>query len=234
VITTATTEAQATGGKKKKGGKQPIGEGGFKADLSIGNSLDRLIQQNLTDRLEGRKTTFSEDVVDAMKEKLFRETQGQTRRGRMALMADAARRGVFRSEATGSLIRDIELAGLQQYSSGVKDILLQKAMKDHEDMTTAIGQSQQWLQGLRQYALGLEQNAIAREQVKATLAAAAMQASASRYAADQALKGAQAAAGASRYAANMAYNAQRAVDSSGNYIGTMTMSQYEFAARNGT
>ena len=190
-------------------GKKAIGEGGFHADLNIGNDMDKLIQKNLTDRLEGRNPTFSDEIMAAHKEKLFRETQGQTRRGRMALMADSARRGVFRSEATGTLVRDLEIAGMQQYSSGVKDLMIAKAQQDHEDMVQAIGQAQQWMQGLRQYALGLEQNAIAREQIKATLAAAAMQASATMYAADQGLKGARANAGAIRVGQQQAYNDSR-------------------------
>ena len=192
-------------------GKQGIGSGGFSADLSIGNKMDNLIEKNISDRLSGKSPTFSDEIMQMQKEKLFRETQGQTRRGRMSLMADAARRGVFRSEATGTLVRDIEIAGMQQYSSGVKDLMIKKAEMDHEDMVQAVRDGQQWLQGLRQYSLGLEQNAISREQIKATLAAAAMQAAASMYAADQGLKGSRAIAGASRAAAQQAYQDSRAV-----------------------
>lgn len=218
----------------KAQGDDAIGAGGFKADISIGGDIDRKIQKNLSDRLNGKNPTFSQEILDHHKEKLFRETQGQTRRGRMALMADSARRGVFRSEATGSLIRDVEIAGVQQYSSGVKDLMIKKAEMDHQDMKEAINQSMTWLQGTRQYALGLEQNAIAREQVKATLAAAAMQAAASMYAADQGLKGARAVAGASRAATQQAYMDSRAVDSTGHQLaGGMSMTQYEFAVRNG-
>jgi hypothetical protein len=192
-------------------GDKGIGSGGFRADVSIGNDMDKLIQKNLTDRLEGRNPSFSDEIMAHNKEKLFKETTGATRRGRMSLMADAARRGVFRSEATGTLIRDVEIAGMQQYSSGVKDLMIEKAKSDHKDMTEAITAAQQWMQGLRQYSLGLEQNAIAREQIKATLAAAAMQASASMYAADQGLKGARANAGAIRAGQQQQYNDSRAI-----------------------
>jgi len=196
-----------------------IGEGGFRAELSIGGNIDKLIEKNLGDRLAGKNPKFSDEIMAMQKEKLFRESQGATKRGRMAIMADSARRGVFRSEATGTLIRDVEVAGMQQYSSGVKDLMIEKARADHEDMIQAINQSQQWLQGLRQYSLGLEQNAIAREQIKATLAAAAMQAAASRYAADQGLAGARAAAGAARYSANMQYESSRAYNAqTGGYM----------------
>ena len=214
----AKTSAPSAGGLLKEVtgatnelGKKGIGSGGFHADLSIGNNMDKLIEKNISDRLSGKSPTFSDEIMQMQKEKLFRETQGQTRRGRMSLMADAARRGVFRSEATGTLVRDIEIAGMQQYSSGVKDLMIKKAEMDHEDMVQAIRDGQQWLQGLRQYSLGLEQNAIAREQIKATLAAAAMQAAASMYAADQGLKGSRAIAGASRAAAEQAHQDSRAV-----------------------
>lgn len=190
----------------RSGNAGKIGEGGFHApdETQSIDQMDKAIQKNLSDRISGKNPRFSDEIMRMQKEKLFRETQGQTRRGRMALMADAARRGVFRSEATGSLIRDVEMEGIRSYSSGVKDLMIKKAEMDHEDMIQAINQGQQFVAATRQYQLGLEQNAIAREQIKATLAAAAMQAAASRYAADQGLKGARAAAGASRYAANLA------------------------------
>lgn len=202
-------QAANEGVAEGKAAGHQIGDGGFKADLAIGGKMDRLIESNLSDRLQGKNPKFSEEIMTMQKEKLFRETQGQTRRGRMALMADSARRGVFRSEATGTLIRDVETAGMQQYSSGVKDLMIRKAEMDHEDMIQAINQSQQWLQGLRQYSLGIEQNAIAREQIQATLAAAAMSASASMYAADRGLEGARGIAGAQRAATQQAYNDSR-------------------------
>ncbi len=177
-----------------------------------------LIKKNLMDRVQGKNPAFSQEIMTHMKEKLFKDTQGQTRRARMALMADAARRGVFRSEATGGLIRDAEIAGIQAYSSGVKDLLIQKAMSDHDDMIKAIEGAQTWLAGSRQYQLGLEQNEIARQQIKATLAAAAMMASASRYAADQGLKGARAAAGAARWGAEQAHLDNRYLTSGGHTV----------------
>ena len=212
-----------------------IGEQGFKADIAVGGDMDKMIKENLMARVQGKNPKFSEEILGHMKEKLFKETQGQTRRARMALMADAARRGVFRSEATGGLIRDAEIAGIQAYSSGVKDLLIQKAMADHDDMIKAIDSSQQWLANSRQYQLGLEQNEIGRQQIKATLAAAAMSAAATRYAADQGLKGARAGASASRWAAQQAFMDNRAVDSNGNHMPDasgrpMSMAQVQFAS----
>jgi len=207
--------AAADAGGGGGGGGAEIGEGGYKAisekeTLNVGG-VDKLIQKNLSDRLSGKGSGLSDKIMAMQKEKLFRDTQGATRRGRMALMADAARRGVFRSEATGTLIRDVEVAGMQQFSSGVKDLMIQKAKMDHDDMIKALDQAQSWVTSTRQYQLGLEQNAISREQIKATLAAAAMSAAATRYAADQSLKGARAAAGASRFAANLAFQSSTAL-----------------------
>jgi hypothetical protein len=220
----------------KAAGNQ-IGQGGFKAEIAIGGNMDRLIEQNLSDRLSGKNPKFSEEIMAMQKEKLFRETQGQTRRGRMALMADSARRGVFRSEATGTLIRDVEIAGMQQYSSGVRDLMIKKAEMDHEDMVQAINQSQQWLQGVRQYSLGLEQNAIAREQIQATMAAAAMSAAASMYAADRGLEGSRAVAGASRAATQQAYSDSRAMHrdpvSGSVTVSTHSMQQEQFMQQMG-
>ena len=210
--TVGSMEGEGKGGPAERSRKSKrIGEQGFFADPSIGGDLDKLIKKNLMDRVQGKNPKFSAEIMQHMKEKLFKETQGQTRRARMSLMADAARRGVFRSGATGGLIRDVEIAGIQAYSSGVKDLLIQKAMSDHEDMIKAIDAAQTWLANTRQYQLGLEQNDIARQQVKATIAAASMMASASRYAADQGLKGARAGAGAMRAGQQQAFQDSRQV-----------------------
>lgn len=214
-------DREIAGGAKhiaQRGPGAGVGESGLKADASIGGDLDNLIKKNLMARVQGKNPKFSEEIMGHMKEKLFKETQGQTRRARMALMADAARRGVFRSEATGGLVADIEIAGIQAYSSGVKDLLVQKAIMDHDDMIKAIDSSQRWLASTRQYQLGLERNAIGREQIKATMAAASMAAAASRYGADQGLKGARAGASAYRWAAQQRElnNRQINTDSEGN------------------
>ena len=215
-----------------------IGEGGHHADISIGGEMDSLLHNSIQDRLSG-KNKMSDIVFQGAQEKLFKATQGQTRRGRMAAMADAARRGVFRSGATSAVIADIETEGIKAYSEGVKDLLIQKAQMDHEDMIKAIDQGQAWLANTRQYQLGLEQNAIAREQIKATLAAAAMSAAATRYAADRGLEGARANAGAIRAGQQQAYNDSRAIgldghvqtytDQNGN---TVPMSIQQFNQKN--
>lgn len=207
--------ADASGRGRSSG---QIGEQGFKADVSVGGDMDKMIKDNLMARVQGKSPKFSEEILGHMKQKLFKETQGQTRRARMSLMADAARRGVFRSEATGALIRDAEIAGIQAYSSGVKDLMIQKAMTDHEDMIKAIESSQQWLANTRQYQLGVEQNEISRQGIRAQLAAAAMSAAASRYSADRGLEGARASASASRWATQQRMLDSRAVarDSQGN------------------
>jgi hypothetical protein len=208
-LITETTEATNAQGPKG------IGSGGFKADISAGGKLDTLLHDNIMGRIDGSQKR-SNIAFEGAQEKLFKATQGQTRRGRMAAMADAARRGIFRSGATGAVIADIETEGIKAYSEGVKDILIQKAQMDYDDMVKAIDQGQSWLAGTRSYQLGLEQNAIAREQVKATMAAAAMQAGATMYAADQSLKGARAQAGATRWAAQAQLQAGAALDADGN------------------
>ena len=172
-------------GKGGGGGGGGIGSGGHIAADDPGGDLNALLKQNIMDRLSGKNPSFSEEILKLQKQKLFEAGQGATFRARMAVMNDAARRGIFRSGVTSKGIRAVELEGMKQYTSGVRDLLIEKARADHQDMVEAVNAAQQWLNGLRQYELGKEQNAIAREQVKATLAAAAMSAAASRYAADR-------------------------------------------------
>lgn len=193
------------------GGGSNIGSGGYVAANDPHSDLNLLIKKNVMDRISGKSRSFSADIVSKMKQKLFESTQGQVSRAKQGIYSDAVRRGLFRSGTTSKGISMAENAGIKAYSSGVREILIQKAMADWQDMVKAVDSAQQWLNGVRQYELGKEQNAIAREQIKATLAAAAMQAGASRYAADQALKGAL--AGAGRKNTGSYY-----VDSTGSYV----------------
>jgi len=196
----------------------PIGEGGYHAHPDPHADLDALIKKNVMDRISGRSSAFPPELMEMMKQKLFEETQGQTRRARESIYADAARRGIFRSGVTSGGVAAVETAGIKAYSAGVRDILLQKALADYQDRKEAIRDAMQWINNVRQYELGKEQNAIAREQIKATLEAASIAASAQMYAADQALRGALAAASASRSAANRAYRSSLYIDSYGNYV----------------
>lgn len=198
------------GGSPKPEGPE-IGEGGYHADPAVGAELNELLKTNIMDRLAGKNPSYSKEILALQKQKLFESTSGAQLRGRMALYADAARRGIFKSGVTSKNVLRIEREGLKAYTSGVRDLLIEKARSDHKDMLEAVQGAQIWLNGLRQYELGREQNSVAREAIKAqieaahiqaraTMAAASMAASASRYAADQGLAGARAAAGAAKFA----------------------------------
>jgi hypothetical protein len=177
-----------------------------------------MVKQNITDRLKGGGG-MSEEQLGLMKGKLRSSIDSETRRRRQSLLSTLVGRGIMRGGAAGEQLKDLELGALKAYSQGMTDILIKKAEMDYADKIAAVDSALKWIDSTRQYMLGKERNAIAREQIKATLEAAAMQASASRYAADQSLKGARAAAGATRSAARMRMEAGRYVDPSGQTVG---------------
>lgn len=165
--------------------------------------LDNIIKRNITDRITGKRTRFSEDTIGLMKQELFEEVRGEISRSKDEIYEDAARRGTFRSGSEGQRVDRVIRAGLKAYTSGVRDIMLKKAMAEFDDMNQAVRDGQKWINDIRQYELGKERNVIAREQIQATITAAHISASAAKYAADKGLQGARAAAGgANRRAAN--------------------------------
>lgn len=229
------TDAPAGAGENKSG---QIGDNGFHAGINPSQDMDSLIKQNLQDRLNGQGGPYTPEMMSMLKGKLFDEVQGQIKRGEQNLYSDAARRGIFRSGVTSKAVRDVQNEGIRAYSSGVRDLIIKKMMADYEDKQKAMDLGMKWLDSKRNYELGLERNAIARDQIKASLAAAAMQAAATRYAADQSLKGTRAMAGASRAAtaqrsreagvwdeANQNYK----MDQQGNYVPASAMSAGESA-----
>jgi hypothetical protein len=165
------------------------------------SDINQLIKTKLEARLRGEGGFWTPEVMTQMKQELFEENQGAERRAVQQLNADVARRGLFRTGVAAKGAAQISRDAMSSYTKGIRAMLLKKAEMEWQDEKEATRDAQQWLNGQRQYMLGKEQNAIAREQVKATIAAASISASASRYAADQGLKGARAAAGASRASA---------------------------------
>lgn len=190
------------GGGGGGGGQSLMTATAANADWEPGSAADQMIKQNIFDRISGKISRFSPEIVEQMKGTLMAATNAQVGRAKEGIYSDAARRGIFRSAVTSGSISRAENAGIAAYSAGVKDILMQKAFADYDDKVKALDAAQNWIQSARQYYLG-------KKQIEATLEAAAMQAAASRYAADQGLKGAMAAAGASKYAANKAYQAHQ-------------------------
>jgi hypothetical protein len=101
------------------------------------------------------------------KNKLTEQAQiaGQTD----ALRQSQAARGVISSPfAAAQEARVVQGAGAE-FGAGQRDLRLQKAATDFSDKLQALGTAQQWLNGLRQYALGMDSNNVQREGILANL-----------------------------------------------------------------
>ncbi len=203
----ATTQAP----KPQKVAKKPIGSGGPIAEADPHSAFNIGIKKQLEERLSGAASAFNPEVMGMMKQKLSSAVEGKKEASKRSLRSDLVARGVLRGGVGAESFEGLEISALQEYSAGVRDIMIEKAMSDWQDRKEAARDALAWLDSVRQYELGKESNAIAREQVKATIAAASIAANASMYAADQGLKGARAAAGATRYGAQMAFESSRSV-----------------------
>lgn len=208
----------------KPTGSGAIGSGGPVAHPDPQSAFNLQIKEQLQSRLSGQASAFSPEVMAMMKQKLSSAVEGKKEASKTALRSDLVARGILRGGVGAESFQGLEISALKEYSGGIRDIMIEKAMSDWQDRKEAARDALAWLDSLRQYELGKESNAIAREQVKATIAAASIAASASMYAADQGLAGARAAAGATRYGAQLAYESSRSVipDPAGGPAGVQT------------
>jgi hypothetical protein len=188
-----------------------IGTGGPIAKPDPYAAFNKSIKTQLEGRLSGADSAFNPEVMSMMKQKLHSAVEGKKASSQRSLRSDLVSRGILRGGVGAESFENLEVAALQEYSAGVRDIMIEKAMSDWQDRKEAARDALAWLDSVRSYELGKEQNAIAREQVKATIESARISAGAQMYAADQALKGARAQAGATRYGAQMSYESSRYV-----------------------
>lgn len=142
-------------------------------DISTPKTLDdRGMSGTIADQLQaiikGGQTRFSPAVLEALKSNLRRSSDAATNRAISAnndeAVALGGRQGALDKEAM-----DARIAGASQYSAGVQDIMVQKANADFEDRMSALDRGQKWLDNMRQYELGLDQNSIERDRLRASL-----------------------------------------------------------------
>tara|TARA_R100000306_G_C4372393_1_gene140544 strand:- start:802 stop:1473 length:672 start_codon:yes stop_codon:yes gene_type:complete len=165
--------------------------------------VDALVKKSFSDVLSGKSKRFDDKTLAQMKQGLFESTRGQSKQAKRSLRSELARSGTFRSGAMGRGVTDINRAAMASFTSGVKDIMLEKAKVEWQDRQKALDQAQTWLGQKQQYDMGLKQIAAtiesARIRAGATLGAA-------KLGADASIKSSRAMAGASRYSSLMQYN----------------------------
>lgn len=147
-----------------------------KEAVDTGPSVSDQIKQIGLDLMQGKGGRFTPERIAGMKSELHQSTFGRVKRMQRDAEAAAARRGIFRSGMSLRMQGDISRDAMQAYSKGVREIMMKKIDAEHEDKIKGAEMSQKWLSDKRNYELGKERNAIARQQIGATMAAAAMSA----------------------------------------------------------
>ena len=183
---------QSSGKNKKKGvakAKDP-----FAGDQT---ELSNLLRDTALAVMQGKEGRFNDKRVQDMKDQMFQSTIGRVKNDVRALDAGAVRRGIFRSGMSQRSEADLRRNALNAYSSGVKDIMIKKMDAEFQDKMAGLQATQAWLANKQNYELGKERNQIAREQIRASMAAAQLSAQVQR-------EGIAASRGAA--AANMRFN----------------------------
>lgn len=159
------TEGPAGHGGGPGGG--PGGPGGPQIDLS--GDINTQIAEALQRIFQGGETRFSPEVMADITAGQKSLEQAQIQQGTQAANEDAAARGLAFSGVGAAQAGQARSQAQQTFAQGQREARQQKAFYDFEDKMGALGKAQEWLNSLRQYSLGLEQNAIAREQINASI-----------------------------------------------------------------
>jgi hypothetical protein len=202
--------------KKKAGGGGGGGKGGQAAKatnrldaLGPNNALDNQVQEHVQGILSGEKSRWSEDRMNMAKDSLFESTVGQTEAQLKGMNKSLARRGLLRTGIAAKAEKDLRSEGMKAYSQGVRELIMKKMDDEFNDKMKAMDTGINWLNSARNFELGRERNVIAREQIAATLQAAAMQAEVAR-------EGIKAANG--RAAAALGFQRQQAAEANARYV----------------
>lgn len=135
-----------------------------------GDDFSNLIKGYIEKLLSGQDSRFNPKAVAALQNQAVRTAKGQARAQRDKILQNAARTGMFRSPDINPNLMDVERGASTDISTKFQNIQLQKATADIEDRFNSINSGMQWLQSLRNYALGSERNAadkaIAEAQIK--------------------------------------------------------------------
>lgn len=126
----------------------------------------------IADRIKaimGGETRFSPEVMASMRGGLHNATQGKLQRTREAIGTDAVSRGMYRSGATSAALADAEMGAASDYTTGVRDIMVQKAMYDFQDKMAGLQAAEQDLERQQQFYLTKDMHQIQRDQLTANI-----------------------------------------------------------------
>ncbi len=114
-------------------------------------------------------TRFSPEVMEGIKARLRATTDATAERTKAGIGEDfqrlGGRQGLEASEMAGA-----ERQAGADYTAGVRDLEIQKAVQDFDDQLEGIDRGQKWLDQLRSYSLSKDSNQIERDRLAATLA----------------------------------------------------------------
>lgn len=185
---------------------------GVRNDEAANAKIDSQIKGGYQDILSGKRSSFSDERFKLMKKGLFDETRAQARASQQTAIAQGALSGTARSPVLQRRFQDIDNSMRRDYTKGVTEMMIAQEKAQFDDYKVGLQGMGTWLAQKRQYMIGKQQIAAtiesARIQASATLGAASMAASASRYGADR-MAGAAGAArreGARQFDETMKFN----------------------------
>lgn len=157
------------GGAGGAGGGPGGGGGAFGAAPGL---MDYGMNAEIAQQIQGlfdQGSRFSPAVMADISGQNKLTEQNRIARESQALRQNQASRGVISSPFAAAQEQRIVSGAGAEFDAGQRDLRTQKAMTDFTDKLSALKTAQDWLNSLRNYALGMDSNNVQREAIMANL-----------------------------------------------------------------
>jgi hypothetical protein len=140
--------------------------------MGPGSDINSMIEDALRGVLQDGKTSYSPEVISAMKSEAKSTSEAGFRNAKDMLNFRHAQSGTLRAPVANREYIQARNTADQGYGQAVGKILAQKALQDHQDKMAALAAAQAHLNSLRSYIAQMNASQTQKEQYAAQLAMA--------------------------------------------------------------
>jgi len=143
--------------------------GGAFGSFGPGSTTSEAIAAQLQKIMSGEDATYNPKVVAGITGQNKLNEQAAIARQSEALRENQATRGVLNSPAGAAQEQRIVTAAGSAFDQNQNQLMMEKAKQDFTDKMGGLKAAQDWLNSLRNYALGMDSNSVQREGILANV-----------------------------------------------------------------
>ena len=145
------------------------GGGGGAASTNPEDALYKELQDHFRDVYSGKMKRFSPELLQQMKDDVFRTTEGARNRSIDDAKRDAVRRGIFRSGIPTGAMLEAGAKASAEFSRGSTDINIQAEQADYQAKADALQSQRALLDSKWQHVAQMDKNSADRQAAEAQL-----------------------------------------------------------------